>query len=486
LPLRGIALIERVEPNYEIPLCIDLDGTLIHADLLDEALLQLVKLRPLDLASALPELRHGKTAFKRKIATIARLDPDYLPYNAAVLDLVREAHDSGRTTVLVTAADERWARAVATHLGCFDAVIASDGRRNLSGPRKRDALIDHYGRSGFDYAGNARADLAVWRAARNAIVVNATADVVRRAGRVASVSCVLPAPPTNFKTWRRALRIHQWSKNLLVFVPLIVSHQFLVQLSFTRTLMGFFAISLCASALYIVNDLLDLDADRAHPAKCNRPFAAGVLSVRSGLLAVPLLLAAGFAIAGLDGAPDELYIGTYVVATLAYSLFLKRKVLVDIVVLALLYTMRIMVGGATLGINVSHWLLGFSLFIFFSLAALKRFSELEELRSRNVDAKDGRGYHVGDVAALAQFGSASAFMAVVVYCLYISSPSVDSLYRHPDFLWLMCPLLIYWLSRAWLFAHRGWVNSDPIVFAFRDRASYLVAIACLAVGIAAK
>ena len=386
----------------------------------------------------------------------------------------------GRTRVLCTASDAHYAHAIAAHLGVFDRVLASDGDTNLAGERKAAALREAFGERGFDYAGNAEVDLPVWRQARKAWVVNAPDALAARAGRECEVELHLPAERPGWRDWLRAIRLHQWLKNLLVFLPLLAAHKFLDAEAVVAAVQAFLAFGLCASGVYVLNDLLDLPADRLHPRKRLRPFASGRLPVMRGLLAAPLLALAGFALAAAVGDRFLLALGTYYLFTLAYSMRLKRIVMVDVVVLAGLYTLRIIGGTFAIGSALSFWLLAFSMFLFLSLAMLKRHTELAAMLASGRSSASGRGYEVDDLPLVQSLGSASGYLAVLVVALYINSPESVALYSHPRFLWLVCPLLLYWISHMWIVAHRGRMDDDPVVFAVTDRVSLLVVASCTA------
>jgi 4-hydroxybenzoate polyprenyltransferase len=464
----------RIPPDGPV-LCVDLDGTLLRTDLLYEAVLALLRANPFYVLLLPWWLLRGKAALKAEISRRVELDPADLPYDERVLDLLR-AHDG--TRVLCTASDDRLAQAVATHLGLFDTVLASDGRCNLSGARKAQALTERYGAGGFDYAGNGRVDLHVWRHARSAWVVNGSAGLARAAGGLTRVAGHLPSQGGGLRTWLRAMRLHQWLKNLLVLLPLLASHRFLEPPAILAALTVFAAFSLCASGVYILNDLFDLAADRQHPRKKQRPFAAGELPLLHGFVATAVLTLAGFALAFGVNLRTGLVLAAYCACTLAYSLYLKRKAMVDVLLLAGLYTLRIIAGTVAIGAALSFWLLAFSMFIFLSLAMLKRYTELSALGASGRNAANGRGYQVDDLALLQSLGGASGYLAVLVFALYINSPESLVLYSHPKALWLICPLLLYWISRAWMVARRGEMHDDPVVFAATDRVSQGVAVLC--------
>ena len=463
-------------PADLVPLCMDLDGTLLKTDLLFESLLVLLSHNPLYVFLLPVWLLSGKAHLKREIARRAPVDASTLPYDARALRLLQET--TARPRVLCTASDAGLAQAVADHLGLFELVIASDGQVNVSGRRKAAQLCERFGSRGFDYAGNDRVDMHVWRESRQAWVLNAPASLARDAATVTEVAGVHPAHRAGLRVWLKALRLHQWLKNLLVFLPLLAAHRFLEPVSLLKSSLAFLAFGLCASGVYVLNDLLDLGSDRAHPRKRFRPFAAGLLPLSHGLVAAPLLTLAGFAIAYACNPWFAAVLAVYFVATFAYSLRLKRVAMLDVVVLAGLYTIRIIGGAVAIASGLSFWLLAFSMFLFFSLALLKRYVELADLLANGGGRASGRGYGVDDLPLLQSLGAASGYIAVMVLALYINSPESLALYHHPQVLWLLCPVLLYWVSRVWVVAHRGGMNDDPVIFAVTDRVSQLAIALC--------
>ncbi len=432
----------------------------------------LLKRNPLYLLLLPVWLLRGRAAMKKEIAARAELNPANLPYHQPFLDYLKSEKKSGRTLVLATAADQRLAENVARYIGLFDDVVASNGATNLRGRNKGDTLSERYGKKGFDYAGNSSVDLPVWQQARHAIVVNANERLAQRARGLTEVSHVFNEPDSTPRALVRALRPHQWVKNLIVFVPLITSHKFNDPALVACAALALVAFSLCASGVYVLNDLLDLEADRQHPTKRSRPFASGRLPLPAGFLLVAVMLGSSAAIGLCLPHYFVAVLALYLILTTSYSLRVKQLVLLDVFFLAGLYTMRLIAGHAATGVEYSFWLLAFSMFIFLSLALVKRYTELNWLRLQNKRETQGRGYNTDDLAVVAMLGIASGFMSVLVMALYVNSQEVRILYRHPTILLLMCPLLLYWISRIWLRAHRGQMHDDPIVFALKDPVSY--------------
>jgi 4-hydroxybenzoate polyprenyltransferase/phosphoserine phosphatase len=462
------------------PLVVDLDGTLVTVDLLHETLFRVTAARPWVLLRALGRLRAGKAAFKRAVADRADFDAAHLPYCEPFLEWLREQKRAGRELWLVTGSDMRLARAVADHLGLFDEVLASDGVVNLTGPRKAAVLAERCRERGFVYAGNSMVDVAVWEKARGAVVVNAARRVRAAAARATTVEMEFPAGSV-LRAWVRAVRPHQWVKNLLLFVPLVTAHRFFdLPLVLVAGLL-FVAFCLCASSVYLLNDLLDLDSDRRHPTKRFRPLAAGDLSVPAGVLGAAALLGGAVAVAGALGPAAVGGLGAYYLFTLGYSWWLKRAIIVDVIALAGLYTLRVIVGGFVVGIPISQWLLAFTGFVFLSLAFTKRYTELRRATLRGVERAHGRGYLTGDLPIIGMCGIAAGFAAVLVMSLYLNSDTVRELYRCPPLLWAWVPVILYWLCRIWLIANRGKLHDDPVVFAARDAVTYALAVFILVV-----
>ncbi|UPG96657.1 UbiA family prenyltransferase [Luteibacter aegosomatissinici] len=459
----------------DAPLCVDLDGTLIRSDLLVESALALLARQPLSIFPMLAWLLRGKAYLKKQIALRIDIDPASLPYNRDVLDWLDQQR-AQRQIFLCTASDVKLAEPVAAHAALFDDVIASDGDVNLSGSNKGAALVERFGEKGFDYIGNAPVDLAVWKHARNALVVEHGHALSTAAGRVTHVSKRFVVTRGGARAWAKALRLHQWIKNTLVFLPLLAAHRVLDVDAVATTILAFLCFGLCASSVYLTNDLLDLPSDRQHHRKRHRPFAAGTLPLIAGPIVAALLLVAGFGLAFVVSHQFVAVLLGYFVLTTAYSFQLKRIMMLDVVVLATLYTTRILAGTAALHTKPSFWLLAFSMFIFLSLAMVKRYVELLTLQSSGKVKASGRGYDVDDIPLIQSLGGSSGYLAVLVLALYVDSTASMKLYEHPHYLWMLCPLLLYWISRTWAIAHRGVMHDDPVVFAVMDRTSRIIGV----------
>lgn len=465
-------------------LCVDLDGTLLRTDILYESLLALLAHNPLYIFFVPFWLLRGKAYLKRQLALRVQLPAETLPYDERVLEILRTT--TQRPRVLCTASDRLLVQPIADYLGLFEEVMASDGHNNLSGNNKGHALATRYGKRAFDYMGNSRVDIKVWAHAGGAIVVNNGAGLANAAAKQTEVLAHLPAQNGGLLTWIKAMRIYQWLKNLLVLVPLLTAHLFFDIGSVIDAATAFLAFGLCASGVYLLNDLLDLTPDRMHPRKRKRPFAAGTLPLLHGLLVAPLITLAGFALAFWCSPAFAGVLLCYYVMTLGYSLKLKRIVMIDVVMLAALYTVRIIGGAVAINSELSFWLLAFSMFVFLSLAMLKRYTELASALASGKEMAIGRGYSVADLPLVQSLGAAAGYIGVLVFALYINSPESLELYRNPKLLWLLCPVLLYWISRTWVIAHRGGMHDDPIVFAARDRVSQAVAGVAILIVLAAS
>lgn len=453
------------------PLCVDLDGTLVKSDTLIDSLLAFARSHPARLLASLPRLFRGKAAFKAFIAAQAPLDVVHLPYNRKLLQFLHDERTRGRAIYLVTGADSRLAERVASHLGIFTGVFSSDGATNLIGARKLDRLRRALGSHAYDYVGNDTPDLPLLAHAAQSMIANPSLRLrLRLRTRRISNTRIFAERANFFLSLLRALRPHQWAKNLLVFLPLLLAHVTAPNRLLTA-LLAFACFSLTASSAYIVNDLFDIEADRRHRQKRLRPFAAGDLSAFSALVIVALLLLLVLSAVRLLPLAFYGWLIVYFATALAYSGFLKRIALVDVLILSGLYTLRLVAGSAATHSHISDWLAGFSVFLFFSLAIVKRFAELENVRTTGTRLMNGRGYLLTDIDQLRSFGTASAFAAVMVFAIYISGSDVTLLYRRPHLLWLIMPLLILWLCRVWLLASRGQLHEDPLIFALTDRMS---------------
>jgi 4-hydroxybenzoate polyprenyltransferase len=457
-----------------LPLAVDLDGTLVATDTLLEAALSLIRRRLWSIPLFAIWLLRGKAVLKSEIAKRFTLNAEGLPYRRDLVEYLRSESKKGRSIVLATAAHRTAAERVAAYLGFFDVVLASTDSVNLKGKFKRDELVGLYGLRGFDYIGDSKEDIPIWSACRIGHVAGGMRRLPRSvlaAGTRQGEAFSRRRPEV--KTLLREMRAAQWVKNLLVFVPALLNHHLDGEIlkALGITFMGF---SFVASGTYLVNDIFDLQADRSHPQKCRRPIASGQISLVLAILMAAGLLAAGILLGLTIGLGLAACLLAYLALALLYSSYIKGKPIIDVVVLAMLYTLRVYAGGLVSQAYVSPWLFQFSIFLFLSLAFVKRYSELRRLRQQRLLEALGRGYRVQDLNIISQAGLGSGLLAGLVLALYVNGTEIERLYPHPQMLWAVCPLFIYWIIRVWLIAHRGNMAEDPILFAFRDRVSYIV------------
>jgi 4-hydroxybenzoate polyprenyltransferase len=450
------------KPADVLPLVVDLDGVLIRSNMLAEMVFGFVGRFPFEVFKLPVWLWNGKSVFKHRLAELSDIDAATLPYDESVLCRIRQAREQGRPVYLASACDERLVQAVADHLGGFDGWFASDETTDLSAEARDAKLVDAFGADGFDYIGNDRARVAATENAGAAIAVDAP-------------------PPRAWRALLRLLRPHQWAKNALVGVALLTAHQF-TPAAALLALLAAVAFSACAAAAYVFNDFVDIRADREHPTKRNRPLARGDVSFTAAAILASLCLVLGFLVAAAISVEFLGVLALYLALTMAYSLVLKRKLLIDVVTLAGLYTIRVVAGAVAIEVPMSEWLLTFSMFIFLSLALVKRYSELAIRYDEGLPDPVNRNYKVDDLPVVFALAAASGYCAAIVLALYLSSETVRALYTHPSVLWLACPLFIYWISRTLMLSHRRVLRDDPIVFAMRDKVSWMTAMSIVFIG----
>jgi len=456
----------------KLPLCVDLDGALVRVDTMQEAAFGSALADWLVLFRIPVWLSIGKARLKQELATRWQFDPAHLPYNDTLLDYLRRERARGRPIVLTTAAPRQVAERIAVHLGLFDQVIASDGVTKLRGRAKAEVLCRSFGQKSFIYVGNDSTDHAVWREAAAAVIVNAPRGVLRAAKARYPVVAIIDSDTSPIRGAVKALRPYQWVKNLLTFVPLLASGALTDRAAWTATMAIFAAFCALASAVYILNDISDLAADRAHPRKRRRPFASGALTIGEGLAMIPGLALISLVLGWYSGALPALFL--YASMSLAYNFKLKEMPLIDVFLLGGLYTVRLFGGGEASGHDVSLWLLGFSSFLFLSLALVKRVSELHRLPLERGRGLARRGYLREDLMILQMMGAASSFTSALVLSLYVQSDTAVHAYAQPSLLWGSVPLMLFWQCRLWLSTARGYMQDDPIVYAARDWVSWLV------------
>ncbi len=459
------------------PLVLDLDGTLTFTDTLFESVLVLLKRNPLNIFRVLFWALQGALVLKRRTAERVSLNVATLPWRQDLVDWARAQRAAGREVVLATAAPRSIADAVAVHLQLFDLVLATDGQRNLKGANKLAAIQAAVGPR-FVYAGDCAADLPIWRASAAAVIAGVSPSLRTQVSAQVPIEAEFTrSNAAGWRLWLKAIRAHQWIKNLLLFVPLFTAFAFTQGDKLLAATLTFIGFSLAASGTYVMNDLWDLESDRLHPRKRERAFASGRIGVLHGVVAAGLLIAAGLAVTAAVSWPAVGMLAGYVLLTTAYSWWLKSYVLIDVLMLALLYTYRVLAGAVATAILVSPWLLAFSIFTFFSLALVKRCAELVSLRQTGAEAARGRDYRVADLVVLWPFGAAASICAIVVFGLYVATPETAARFAHPQLLWLVAVGLFYWFGRLWIKTGRGEMHDDPIVFALRDRGSRLTVLA---------
>ncbi|MBB4001131.1 MAG: UbiA family prenyltransferase [Aurantimonas endophytica] len=459
-------------PQTERPIFVDLDGTLIRSDLLWETLFLVARQEPALLWRVPGWMAEGKSRLKAELARGCEMDAALLPYREEVVELLRREKAAGRTIILATGANEKLAHAVADHLGLFDAVMASSDTVNLTSARKLDRILAEHGEHDFDYVGNSHEDICLLEKAATATVV--APDRTAHLWQARTGSARIDAEAGAVRAVIKAMRPHQWLKNILVFVPIALTHEFLDLQMLLAGLLAFISFSAAASAVYIFNDLLDLTADRRHKTKRRRPFASGAIAIPTGLKLACGLLAISLGIAAILPVEFAVVLAAYMVTTTAYSFFLKRMLLIDVLTLAGLYTTRIIAGSEAAGAESSFWLLAFSVFFFLSLALVKRFTELQDFGVGAHRSKTGRGYVDADLETLSQAGMSSGFAAVLVLALYIDSPAIREHFAEPYLVWPLCPLVLYIIVRIWILARRNEMHEDPVVFIMQDWRSQMM------------
>ncbi len=452
---------------------VDLDGSLLKSDLLFESLASCLAQNPF-LIFLLPIwLIRGRSALKKELSQRAQLNIATLPYNDDVTAFLHDLKRQGRSLVLATAAHVDLAQEVARHFGIFDRVIASDGENNNKGKLKLKKILAMCPDGKFSYIGDSAADLPICAEAEEFVLVAPSLSVQRRAMNYPGYQHTIQSRDNVYRSLLKALRPHQWLKNLLVFVPLFTAQQWGNIEAIGHACLAFLAFSLCASGVYMLNDVLDLAMDRKHPRKRHRPFASGSLSLHIGFLFAGLLPLVGLAIGLVLPYMFFLVLGAYYITTVVYSLWAKKQMMLDVIFLAGLYTIRIIAGAVSISIVLSFWLLAFSVFLFLSLALVKRCTELNNLPIEDGDYAYGRGYKRVDREYLHSMGTASGYLAVLVLALFINSKDIIGRYTYPEALWFLCPVLLYWIGRLWLMVGRGKFHDDPIIFALLDRPSQI-------------
>lgn len=461
----------------EFPLCVDLDGTLVNTDTLVESIGHLIKSNCILLLLFPVWLVKGRPYFKKMIASHVSLDVEFLPFNEIVLAKISEVHADNRQVILCTGAHEQIAIKVADHLGVFDDVVCTTATENMTRTNKQNALVDRYGDGGYDFIGNDLKDLPAMKSARSSFLVRPTRGLFKARDTLRDASVLDPQPVRAFRTYASQIRVHQWLKNILLFLPLLAAQKFNDQSAVLACLIAFFAFGSCASSVYVLNDLMDLRADRRHPRKKFRPFASTAVPVTHGLFLIPGLLAVSAGLAIFLPSTFALTLLLYLAVSLIYNLWAKNVAVLDTIFLAGLYTVRILAGAAAIQVTPSFWLLAFSMFLFLSIALAKRYTELIELDLPDEQTVPGRQYRRIDLSTLISQGAASGYAAVLVLALYINSDEVAVNYARPAIIWLACPLLLYWINKLWLNTQRREMTDDPLIWAITNRVSRVIAVA---------
>lgn len=471
--------------EYAHPLVLDVDNALLRSDLLHESAIAFLRTNPFRIFLLVMWLWQGKAVLKRRLSERVKLDFGTLPINEALEEYAAREHEAGRVVCLATAADEVFAVRLAQRFAFVDFVIASDGRRNLKGRAKAEALLQRFP-DGFVYAADSRSDLLIWQEASAIILVNASQSTSRKARALGKpVEAVFDHPKLDLRGWVKALRIHQWAKNVLIFIPLILSGLFGDLDIWARAGTAFIALSLMASATYLINDMWDIEDDRRHWSKRNRPLASGRMSLKQAAIVAPAALLVSLGLGVTMGPAVFATLVAYALLTLGYSFAFKRKPVLDTFVLATLFTLRLVLGIAVVGVPASPWLLVFSMFLFTSLSFAKRLTEVLRFAEKNVEIEgkvSGRGYFVMDTPFILAMGVSSGMASILIMVLYLTQDAFTvDFYGNSVWLWAIPPMLFLWLSRIWMIAQRGELMDDPVVFATRDPKSLML---CAVVGLA--
>jgi 4-hydroxybenzoate polyprenyltransferase len=461
----------RSRTNGELPIVVD-HSALILTEPLVESFFALLASRPNSALAAVRALRNGKAEFKSKLADGTIAASESLPLDQEVVAFLQAEKAKGRRVYLASGSDMRRVDGVVEYLGVFDGILSLDGTCDPS--VSADRLCEVFGDRGFDYVGRGQVDEQISRRTRILYITETSPARVEAARAWALDVQAIGARRNVWREYVRALRPHQWLKNLLIFAPALAAHR--ADNVLFAAFIAFVSLSLCASSLYILNDLIDLRNDRAHPRKRFRPFAAGRIPLAHGIILVPGLLLVSIALGLFLPFEFVLVLIGYAFLSCAYSLALKRRMIVDVVTLACLYGSRLAAGAAATAVPLSPWLIALALFLFFSLALMKRWAELADHLTREKGDPLGRGYQLDDLPVIRSMATASGYVSVLVLALYINGDAGGVLYRHPDRLWLNCVLLLFWVSRMIMVTHRGRMHDDPLVFAATDRISQLVVL----------
>ncbi|MDT3740591.1 MAG: UbiA family prenyltransferase [Candidatus Kapabacteria bacterium] len=460
----------------DIPLCVDLDGTLLKTDLLYESVIYLLKKNFFYIFLLPVWILKGRYFLKFKLLEYVSPTISSMPFNDDVIEFVKSEREKGRKIVLVTASAQPLADKAADFTGLFDEVLASKDGTNLLGSEKAKLLKEKYGYKKFDYIGDSPKDLQVWENSDIAHIVSTDKSLIAAVNKTTKTGRIFQHKVNKLKVIIKQIRVHQWIKNLLIFLPPLLAHKIIIG-DYISAIWAFFAFSFIASGIYVINDLADIESDRNHSGKKNRPAASGQISILACIKLIPLLLIAGFVISLLTLDMEfTLILLAYMIITIMYSFKLKKIYLLDMITLSMLYSIRLISGGIASDTILSPWLFSFSLFIFLSMGAMKRYTELLVLSVDNKTKTRGRDYYVEDIPLITTIGISAGIVSTLIFTLYIDNPDVMVLYNTPFYLYFITPVVLYWILRMWFITHRGLMNDDPIVFALKDKVSYIVAV----------
>jgi 4-hydroxybenzoate polyprenyltransferase len=462
--------------TVDLPLCVNCESALLKTNIYYEAIFHLIKKNFLYVFALPIWLLRGKLTLIQHVSNAVRISWNLVPFRELALERIRVAHADHRRVLLLTSMPETWAQELAAELDVAEVVSIDGNSREASVENMKSRLTSLFGAQGFDYIGDGRRDLPVCKLARRALIVTSNRATIARAKENASVESVIPRDSAGFFTFIKLIRVHQWVKNCLVWVPLLAAHRLSSLHDIGIGAIAFVAFSFCASSVYVLNDLLDLESDRQHVRKRNRPIASGKIAVNQALITGLLLFLTSVYLAFQISALFAMTLGIYFAMTLAYSFRLKRQVIVDVMLLAGLYTIRVVAGAVATVVVPSFWLLALSMFLFLSLAVVKRYSEMLVTLSQDKKYAAGRGYSVADMPVLLSLGVSAGIAAIVVLALYINDSTTGKLYPATFWLWPVPPLILYWVSRVWMKAHRGEMHDDPVVFATRDWQSLITLV----------
>lgn len=460
----------KIQEEKQIPLCVDLDYTVLATDILTEQIIRFVQKNPLNILIIFWFLLFGKHHLKKKLNEKVEIAPNELPYRRETLDFLNAEREKGRKLILITASLHQIGEKVNKYLGIFDEVYGTKNNTNLRGKNKAKFLIETFGEKGFDYLGDSRYDIPIWKKANKSYIVSNAPSLIKKVSRFNNFGKIIQVPKITLLSIIKQLRIHQWVKNLLVFLPMVMAHSFNQEKSMLGFI-AFFAFCSISSAVYVLNDIFDLPFDRIHPNKKKRPLACGSITINQAIILFVFMLSLGLLLSSSLSSIFLLIAISYILLNLLYSFYFKSIYILDIFLLTFFYSIRIYAGGIATHIQVSKWLLAFSVFFFLSLASLKRYAEIVNLSDSPSKEQLGRPYTLSNSILTLLIGVVSAFAAVLVFILYINSDVVVMFYQNPKFLWLLAFGLLYWLLFLWDIANKGKMHYDLIIEALTNKVS---------------